>query len=261
MKPKRQPTRNEMLLVAQSQGGLLIPISGGELSRMEYAAVEEFVRQQFVEFYRDIDIPYHRLINNWEIIKGRFDQCVIDGGKGMVSELGVLQQRLYDTFSAVEAFVNRRNPSLGARENLGTQRRHTFDRLGGYHRLVNGEAGAHGDLLKLAEDAPNAVQFTEFREGINFGGHPVGMQPHTRLIVDTMRPMLSQSAQGREIDLVGYGRNVAKSIKLFAKAEKRSLGETEQRAIHWIEDKSDSKLKSELKRLLRRACVPALGIN
>lgn len=178
-----------------------------------------------------------------EALVQRFDQCVTDRGRGMRKMLGTLQIAIYNHYSKMEEEYHHVGfPDDDVKQAVN-------DRLNAYHRLFDGDKTAYTDLLELARQLNVSQPLVAMSQAIKRGGPTnKGLRPHTKLIYDGVRAMRPPP----EKSLTSYGRNWVKKLKYHLELDERNPTSTEQEAITWIEKKSDDKLHTELRKLLKR---------
>lgn len=98
---------------------------------------------------------------------GRFDQCVIDRGAGMLQRLQLLQGQLYENYSDFKKLF-----SHVSQDNAWKQRvqNAVFGRLAAYHDLVDGVAGAYDRLIALAAELESGLPLVELSQLLERGG-------------------------------------------------------------------------------------------
>jgi len=175
----------------------------------------------------------------------RFDQCVIDRGKGMEQQLKKIQSALNDAWVDYKDIMkNERGDDWVEEVILRGQAR-----LNGYHRLLEKDPTAYDDLLKLTEQQESAKPMIEYAQAIARGG-PDFENSKSKIILDRTQDILA--TEQSIPNAFTLARKVAMSLRQDLEQEQREPTEIETKALEWIDSKGATKLNREMKRLCER---------
>lgn len=226
---------NKKLQMQHRQANLALPTSTEQRIRAS--------ERQIVEQRIETDLwPFIMKMAHLEGLLQRFDQCVIDRGAGMVDRLNIIQQAIYKQYSDMEreySFVGFPDANVKLKVD---------ERLGGYHRLFEGDSKAYDDLLDLTDQMDISKTLVMESAKINRGGTRNGLRPHLQLIYEGVKALKPPE----NTDLARYAHAWVNRLNKELADSHRSPTSTEQQAIAWVNAKSDDALRAEVGRLLKR---------